>query len=251
MDGNGKSNGDETEAPATVPAMVPPMVPHVALSAHRGPPPSKAFIAKSYSARSLMGGAAKASGGTLLDRLHGKGPVVKWPSSVKTARSHVQAGKAETESAVKGENMSERFIAERLMSDRGASSFNPQIPRRMPDIPSPASVKAAEADMDGKRMVIGRAVRLSGEIGGCERLVVEGKVDATLSDVKTLEVGAQGNFKGTAAVETASIAGTFEGTLKVSGHLEIGAAAVVKGAVSYGTIAIANGGKLLGTIESV
>jgi cytoskeletal protein CcmA (bactofilin family) len=146
--------------------------------------------------------------------------------------------------------MSERFIAERLLSDRGGSAFNPQVPRRVPDIPSPASVKASEADLEGKRLVIGRQVSLSGEIGGCERLVVEGKVDATLRDIKILEVGTQGSFKGNAAVETAAIAGTFEGTLKVSGHLDIGAGAVVKGSVAYGTIAIANGGKLQGTVES-
>jgi cytoskeletal protein CcmA (bactofilin family) len=152
--------------------------------------------------------------------------------------------------AKKGENMSERFIAERLLSDRGGANFNPQVPRRVLDIPSPGTVKSGEADMEGKRLVIGRQVTLSGEIGGCERLIVEGKVDATLRDVKTLEVGGQGAFKGDAAVETAVIAGSFEGKLAVSGHLEIGPGAVVKGTVSYGTIAVANGGKLLGTVES-
>lgn len=156
-----------------------------------------------------------------------------------------------TASVTTGENMSERFIAERLMSDRGNSAFSPQIPRRIPDIPSPASIKANEADSDGRRLMIGKQVNLSGEIGGCERLVVEGKVDVTLKDVKTLEVGAQGTFKGTAAVEAAVIAGTFEGTLRVSGHLDVGPGAVVKGTVSYGSIAVASGGKLLGTVESL
>ena len=234
-------------------------VPRVAFPAVRSRPPTKVFATKSLSARSLMAPAAKGDRVPLHERLHGKAPLVKWPKSVirKTtpvAGPSADAVPAETQEPArgekKGENMSERFIAERLLSDRGGSTFNPQVPRRVLDIPSPGAVKSTEADMEGKRLIIGRAVSMTGEIGGCERLIVEGKVDATLRDVKTLEVGAQGTFKGDAAVETAVIAGTFEGKLAVSGHLDIGAGAVVKGTVSYGTIAVANGGKLLGTVES-
>jgi cytoskeletal protein CcmA (bactofilin family) len=207
-------------------------------------------------------GTAKTDTSTLHERLHGKAPLVKWTRNVtrkappvpappspasKAATSPTAIGTATTET--RGMNMSERFIAERLLSDRGGN-FNPQIPRRTPEIPSPGSVKGGEADLDGKRLVIGKQVTLSGEIGGCEKLLVEGKVEATLRDIKTLDVGAEGVFKGTAAVESATIAGTFEGTLKVTGHLDVGPGATVKGTVSYGTIAVANGGKLLGTIES-
>lgn len=204
--------------------------------ATRARPPAKAFVSKPFSSRSGKPGA-----------LLSKGPLVKWPaksSGIKAAKG------AENNVTAKGENMSERFIAERLTSDRASSTFNPQIPRRVPDIPNLAA-KANEADLDGKRLMVGKAVSLSGAIGGCERLIVEGKVDVTLDAVKILEVGAQGVFKGTAAVESAVIAGTFEGTLKVSGHLEVGPGATVKGTVSYGTIAVASGGKLLGTIDSV
>jgi cytoskeletal protein CcmA (bactofilin family) len=90
---------------------------------------------------------------------------------------------------------------------------------------------------------------MKGEIAGCERLVIEGQVDATLSEVKTIEVSASGQFKGTAEVETAVIAGVYEGSLKVSGHLEVASTGAIKGSVSYKTIMVANGGKLEGTIE--
>lgn len=217
-------------------------VAHFARSASRGRPPAKAYMSKPFSAR--MG-----KSGSLLR----KGPTIKWQTHAGFAKAAEVAASIQGSNGreAKGENMSERFIAERLTSDRASTTFNPQIPRRVPDIPNLGSAKNSEADMEGKRLLVGRAVNLSGEIGGCERLVIEGKVDVTLNDVKTLEVGAQGQFKGTAAVEAAIIAGTFEGTLKVSGHLEVGAGAVVKGTVSYGTIAVASGGKLLGTIESV
>lgn len=253
------SSSELTPAGATHDTEADAPVPHVAFPTVRSRPPSKVFATKSLSARSLMG-PAKGDRVPLHERLHGKAPLVKWPKN-NIRKTTLMAGPSadaipgETQETArgekKGENMSERFIAERLLSDRGGSTFNPHIPRRVLDIPSPGAAKSTEADMDGKRLVIGRAVTLSGEISGCERLIVEGKVDATLRDVKTLEVGAQGTFKGDATVETAVIAGTFEGKLSVSVHLDIGPGAVVKGTVSYGTIAVANGGKLLGTIESV
>ncbi len=231
-------------------------VPHVALTGARGRPPARVVGTKTLAQRSLLNGAKVTgikTGGTLLERLHG--PVVKWPRNTQTRKpaAVAQAPTPERSAAApaerKGENMSERFISERLLSDRG-TTFNPQIPRRVPDIPSPGGVKASEADFEGKRLTVGKAVTLSGEIGGCEKLVVEGKVDAKLNDIKILEVGANGTLKGTASVESASVAGCFEGTLKVSGHLDIGPNATVKGTVSYGTITVASGGKLLGTIES-
>jgi cytoskeletal protein CcmA (bactofilin family) len=78
---------------------------------------------------------------------------------------------------------------------------------------------------------------------------IDGQVDATLSDVKAIEVAASGQFKGSADVESAVIAGLYEGTLKVSGHLEVASTGAIKGSVSYKTIMVANGGKLEGTIE--
>jgi cytoskeletal protein CcmA (bactofilin family) len=75
-------------------------------------------------------------------------------------------------------------------------------------------------------------------------------VDATLKDIKYIEVTQNGTFKGDAEVENAIIAGSYEGSLKVSGHLEIAGSGTVKGTVSYKTIAVASGGQVLGTIES-
>ncbi len=136
----------------------------------------------------------------------------------------------------KGKMMSDRFSSDR-------SSFTPQIPR-------PPVLRAAASSSDGKQLVIGKTVAISGEISGCERLVVEGHVDAKLKDVKFIEVTQNGTFKGDADVENAVIAGAFEGSLKVNGHLEIAGSGSVKGTVSYKTIAVASGGKVLGTIES-
>lgn len=147
-----------------------------------------------------------------------------------------------TKSLIKGAPMSDRLSTDRL------AAFSPQIARRVADIPS-ASARS-DADVEGKRLIIGKQVRMKGELSGCERLIVEGHADARLSEVKSIEVTANGTFKGDAEVDTAVIAGTFEGSLKVRGHLEIAPSGVVKGNVSYKTIAVASGGRVLGTIES-
>ena len=140
--------------------------------------------------------------------------------------------------------MSDRFSTDRM------AAFTPQIPRRVADIPNPAMARGSDADSDGKRLVVGKQIRMKGEISGCERLIVEGHVDASLSEVKEIDVTVNGSFHGNAEVDTAMIAGTYEGSLKVHGHLDIAPTGVVKGNVSYKTIAVANGGRVLGTIES-
>ena len=141
--------------------------------------------------------------------------------------------------------MSDKFGSDRM------AAFTPQISKRVADIPNLATIRGADADLDGKRLVIGKQIRMSGEISGCERLVVEGQVEAKISDVKAIEVTANGNFKGSADVDSAVIAGTYEGNLRVNGHLEIAPSGVVKGGVAYKTIAVANGGRLLGSIETI
>lgn len=141
-------------------------------------------------------------------------------------------------------SMSDRFTSDRM------AAFTPQIPRRVADIPNPGAMRGGD-DVEGKRLIVGKQVRIHGEVSGCERLVVDGHVDAKVSGVKTLDVTANGTFKGSSEVDSATIAGTYDGDLKVNGHLEIAASGVVTGKVSYKTIAVANGGRLQGAIETL
>jgi len=179
------------------------------------------------------------------------GPVSGRALSEKSSSKPVKEPAAKPRAATptlkhtRGNAMSDRMSSDRL------AAFTPQIPKRVADIPNLSSLRGSEADTDGKRLIVGKQIRMSGEIAGCEKLIVEGKVDAKLSEVKSLEVTANGAFNGDAQVENAVIAGTYEGTLRVSGHLEIGPAGTVKGSVSYKTIMVANGGKLQGSIETI
>ena len=171
-------------------------------------------------------------------------PPVKPFSARQPFKTHLFTKMLATKTTSQGKIMSDRFSN----SDRMAA-FSPQIPRRVADIPNPAAVRAATAEADGRSLVVGKQIRMKGEIAGCERLVIEGVVDATLSEVKVIEVTAGGHFKGAAEVDSAVIAGVYEGSLKVHGHLEIAGTGAIKGSVSYKTIMVANGGKLEGTIE--
>lgn len=131
---------------------------------------------------------------------------------------------------------------------------------RLPEAKQPApSVTASFANplpiagdkvKTGKRVLtVGNDILLKGEIATCDRLVIEGKVDATLNDVHTVEIAECGSFKGSAQIEDAEISGLFEGDLVVRGRLVIYATGKVRGKISYGEIEIERGGELTGEIK--
>ena len=96
-------------------------------------------------------------------------------------------------------------------------------------------------------LIIGRDIRVKGEIESCQNLIVEGQVEASLA-AETLHVLNAGLFKGSAEVERADIAGTFEGTLTVRGRLSIKASGRVSGRVRYARINIEAGGEIAGEV---
>ena len=123
-------------------------------------------------------------------------------------------------------------MPDRLPDRLPTGGFVPQPARRITEIPSPASVKAAEAEVEGKRLIVGRQVRINGEISGCHHLTVEGAVDANLEGVHDVEVSTTGILKGSADVESAVVAGVFEGALTVRTHLDVAATGHVRGQIS-------------------
>lgn len=114
-----------------------------------------------------------------------------------------------------------------------------------------ANGSAKPSDAGGKRLSVGKGISLSGEIKNCEQLLVEGEIEATLSDCESLEIAKDGLFKGTAEVENAVISGVFDGEIKVKGCLTVKAGGEVKGSIAYGDLAIERGGKLRGKLEDL
>jgi len=84
-----------------------------------------------------------------------------------------------------------------------------------PIIPTP------RRDSEQRRLIVGREICLTGEITSCERLIVEGSVEANLTNCREVEIAESGLFKGAAEIQEADIRGRFEGKLTVKGRLLI------------------------------
>ena len=126
--------------------------------------------------------------------------------------------------------------------------FHPDVPRGGPD-PQPADAPG-RAESDPKRLTVGRETTISGgTVLACERLTVEGTVEATMPDGRLLEIVKGGTFKGTVTVDSADVAGQFEGELKVKKRLLIRASGRVSGTVRYGQLEVERGGRIEGKSE--
>ena len=89
--------------------------------------------------------------------------------------------------------------------------FHPDVPRGAPPDPMPADAPG-RVESDPKRLTVGRETTISGgTVLDCERLTVEGTVEASMPDGRLLEIVKGGTFKGTVTVDNADIAGSFEG----------------------------------------
>ncbi|MCF8479181.1 MAG: polymer-forming cytoskeletal protein [Rhodospirillum sp.] len=128
----------------------------------------------------------------------------------------------------------------------------PDMPRRAMDIPGHGPRRAdsgSAAAGDGKTLTVGREIQLSGEISACEHLVVEGKVQANLSNARVLEVSPGGEFHGKVTIEEADISGLFEGEMTVTRLLTIRPTGRVSGSVHYESMVVEDGGRIKGTVS--
>lgn len=143
-------------------------------------------------------------------------------------------------------------IAKRPAMDLGQRPASPAMPA-MPSAAPPAAAPAASRgdNPEPKVLIIGREISLTGQITACDRVVVEGKVEATLTDSRFIEIAETGQFKGSAEIEEAEIRGRFEGKLSVRGRLLIRGSGKVMGEIAYGQIEVECGGELSGTVQTV
>ncbi len=134
----------------------------------------------------------------------------------------------------------------------------PPMPPRAPD-PARPGVRPSEpaaaparpsGDSEARKLIVGRDITLSGEITSCEKLIVEGSVEANLSNSREIDIAETGLFKGSAAIEEAEIRGRFEGNLTVKKRLLIRASGRVSGTVRYGQIEIECGGQISGDVQA-
>jgi cytoskeletal protein CcmA (bactofilin family) len=108
----------------------------------------------------------------------------------------------------------------------------------------------ASDGIEPRTLIVGKGISLSGEITSCDRLVIDGSVQANLQDCKHMTVSETGLFDGNALIDDAEVHGRFEGELTVRNRLAIRATGHVSGSVSYRQIEIEVGGKISGSIQS-
>ena len=122
-----------------------------------------------------------------------------------------------------------------------------EMPRQAPAAAPATPVRRSETEH--RKLIVGREIALSGEITSCDRLVVEGSVEANLANCLGVDIAESGLFKGSASIEEAEIRGRFEGTLTVRKRLVIRSTGKVIGMVRYAQIEIEAGGQLAGDIH--
>jgi cytoskeletal protein CcmA (bactofilin family) len=137
-----------------------------------------------------------------------------------------------------------------------SKSVSPVGPSAMPPRPGEAIRRLADPtyqlkpDQDGSCLSVGRGITLSGEVNSCDKLFIEGSVDAKLTNCRAIEVAESGLFKGSTLIDEAEIRGRFEGDLTVRNRLLIKATGRVAGTIRYGQIEIECGGQIFGDIQA-
>ena len=106
-------------------------------------------------------------------------------------------------------------------------------------------------ESDDRRLVVGRDIRLTGEITACDKLVVEGHVEIALPGAGIIEIAPSGFFKGKAEVQEADISGRFEGDLIAHERLIVRSGGKISGTIRYGNIVIESGGEISGDMQTL
>jgi len=120
---------------------------------------------------------------------------------------------------------------------RPSESVRPGI--EMPPSPSLPSSAMTEptpqrrSETELRTLIVGREIALSGEISSCDRLVVEGSVEANLANCRFIDIAESGLFKGSASIDEAEIRGRFEGSLTARKRLIVRATGKIVAKVSY------------------
>jgi cytoskeletal protein CcmA (bactofilin family) len=109
--------------------------------------------------------------------------------------------------------------------------------------------QAHSSEADLRTLIIGPGVSVKGEITSCNRLIVEGKIEAKLADCPNVIIKEGGVFNGESTTEEADVQGSFDGNLVVRKRLLVRATGRVSGKITYGEIEIERGGRISGEIS--
>jgi cytoskeletal protein CcmA (bactofilin family) len=139
-------------------------------------------------------------------------------------------------------------------------------PPRMPDLVHPGadasnaptslnqridqSLGSRDDGVDARTLIVGREISFTGDVTSCDRLIIEGSIEAKLQNCQNMIIAETGIFRGDGSTENADVHGRVEGGLVVRKRLLIRASGHVSGTITYGEIEIEAGGKISGTIQA-
>lgn len=172
----------------------------------------------------------------------------------KTERSMSESNPTTTDnelSDLRSNNTPSTAYSPRPAPSAGFSTF-PSRPMGAPAASAPVTssygAMSTTSTAEGRRLVIGEGINISGEIDACHHLVVEGQVEATLKGASILDIAESGTFYGSVEITEATIAGRFEGDLKVDGRLTVRSTGIIIGSLSYRELAVETGATIEGKI---
>lgn len=166
-------------------------------------------------------------------------------------------GRKDSQEAMQQENPTQSPVAGRAAVPADAArtvsqaSPVPATTRRSLDMPHGNSRRVGISEHGERKLIVGKGLSLSGEITACDVLVVEGKVEAKLTDGKMLEITESGQFRGSVEIENADIAGRYDGELTVHGRLTVRGTGRISGMVKYGELEVNAGGQIIGEMQVV
>jgi cytoskeletal protein CcmA (bactofilin family) len=131
------------------------------------------------------------------------------------------------------------------------SAATPSMPPAPSLRPEPPRPPAPAARPERRTLVVGRGISLSGTITDCERLVVEGTVEAALHNGSELTIASGGTFKGEIELDEADVTGVFDGAMTVRVALVVRATGRVLGNVRTRRLTVEEGGQISGRIEMI
>jgi len=123
-------------------------------------------------------------------------------------------------------------------------------PRRIGEPSGGQAGAARRPETEERRLIVGREITLSGQITSCDRLTVEGSVEADLSNCRDIDIAESGLFKGSASIDQAEIRGRFEGSLVCRKRLLIKSTGRVSGNIRYGQLEVEAGGQISGEVQA-
>ena len=115
-----------------------------------------------------------------------------------------------------------------------------------------ASIEATakEPELVAPSAIIGQSILIKGDVSGDEDLIVEGRIEGTVSLLKNrLTIGANGNVHATVNTKALNIEGNIEGDVNAGENVVLTSSGKMQGNIKAPRITLQDGCKFKGTID--